>query len=131
MTASLVATSSALAFFLGCGELAALTVATESADLTDSMDAATAATHLSDTDDELVPALEDFVGATASGSLEGLASSSDGAVVVETRVPEVSGVTVLQVAATSSILLLIAGSADVEGAETILGFASTCFSKDI
>jgi hypothetical protein len=135
MTASLVATSSALAFFLGCGELAALTVATESADLTDSMDAATAATHLSDAEDELVPALEDFVGATASGSLEGLASSSDGAVVVDTRVPEVSGVAVVVAAAVvvletaSSIELLTAEATDVDGAEAILGFTSTRFSS--
>jgi hypothetical protein len=131
MTASLVATSSALAFFLGSGELAALIVATESADLTDSKDAATAATHLSDADDELVPALEDFVGASASGSLEGLASSSDGAVVVETRVPEVSGVAVPQIAVTSSSGLLTAGAPDVDAAEAILGFASTRFSRDI
>jgi hypothetical protein len=134
MTASLVATSSALAFFLGRGELAALTVAIESADLTDSMDTAAAAVPLSDVDDVLVPALEDFVGTTASGSLEGLASSSDGAVVVDTRVPEASGVSVLLVAvevAACSIGLLTGAVTDAAGTEAILGFTSTRFSSVI
>lgn len=136
MTASLVATSSAVAFFLGCGELAALTVATESADLTDSMDTATAAADLSDAADVLVPALEDFVDATVSGSLEGLASSSDGAVVVDTSVLEVSGVAMLQVAVVvlgvaCSIGLLTAGATDVAGAEAMVRFTSTRFSRDV
>ena len=91
---SLVATSSVAAFFLVCGELAALTVATESVDLTDSNDTATSAADFSDVADVLLSALEDIVGPAVSGSLEGLANSSDGAVVVDTRVLEVSGVSV-------------------------------------
>lgn len=91
---SLVATSSAAAFFLVCGEFAALTVATESVDLTDSNDTVTCAADFSDFADVLLSALEDIVGPAVSGSLEGLANSSDGAVVVDTRVLEVSGVSV-------------------------------------
>ena len=83
-----------MTFFLGCGELAAITVATESVDLTDSSETATFVTDFSDVADVLVPALEDIVGPAFSGSLEGLANSSDGAVVVDTRVLEVSGVSV-------------------------------------
>lgn len=89
---SLVATSSAVTFFLGCGELAALTVATESVDLTDSNETATSAADFSDFADVLASALEDIVGPAVSGSLDGLANSSDGAVVVDTKVLEVSGV---------------------------------------
>lgn len=91
---SLVATSSAVTFFLGCGELTAITVATESVDLTDSSETATFLADFSDVADVLVSALEDIVGPAVSGSLEGLANSSDGAVVVDTRVLEVSGVSV-------------------------------------
>lgn len=91
---SLVATSSAVTFFLGCGELAAITVATESVDLTDSSETATFVADFSDFADVLVSALEDIVGPAVSGSLEGLANSSDGAVVVDTRVLEVSELSV-------------------------------------
>ena len=105
---------------MGCGELAALTVATESADLTDSMDTATAAEGLSDAADVLLPALEDFVGAAGSGSLEGLASSSDGAVVVDTSVLEVSGVAVVVLVVASSPGLVTAGATDAAGAEAIV-----------
>jgi hypothetical protein len=141
MIASLVATSSTAAFFLGRGELAALTVATESVDLTDSMDTATASTDLSDVADVSIPSLEDFVGPAGSGSLEGLASSSAWAVVVETRVVEVSGVTeldgagmgdadVMLVAAWSFGLLVVGAKvvgadvvgAKVVGADAIVGF---------
>jgi hypothetical protein len=129
--ASLVATSSTVAFFLGRGELAALTVATESEDLTDSKDTATASAGLSDVADVSIPSLEDCVGPTGSGSLEGLASSSAGAVVVVTRVAEVSGLTaaadtgrggddVMLVAAWSSGLLVV--GAEVVGADAIVGF---------
>lgn len=131
MTASLVATSSAMVFFLSRGELAALTVTTESEDLTDSMDSATASADLSGIADVSISSLEDFVGPTGYGSLEGLASSSVGAVVVDTRVVEVSGVTTLDGAgmggadvmlvAVSSFGLLVVW-AKVAGADAIVGF---------
>lgn len=93
---SLVATSSAVTLFLGCGELAAITVATESVDLTDSSETATFVADFSDFADVLVSVLEDIVGPAVSGS-EGLANSRDGAVVVDTRVLEVSGVSMKRV----------------------------------
>jgi hypothetical protein len=157
MTASLVATSSAVAFFLGRGELAALSVTTESVDLTDSMDNATAASDLSDIADVLEPALEDFSCSVVSGSLEGLASSSAGAVVVDTRVLEVSGVTVLDDAGMGvvdvivvvvvvvmvvvvvvvvmetvwSVGLLVDGALVVAGADAIVGFTWTHVSSSL
>lgn len=154
MTASLVATSSPSAFFLGLGELAARTVATESAERTDSMDtaataaavsaaasAATFAAPAEDLSEALVPALEDLGDAGTSGaSLEtgaALASSRDGAVVVFTRVPDVSGVVtaeeagpgvadvVLVAAVVRSLGLLVAGADVVAGADAIVGFTYT------
>jgi hypothetical protein len=140
MTASLVATSSIVAFFLGRGEFTALTVATESVDRTDSKDTATTSADLSDVADVSIPALEDFVGSAVSGSLEGLASSSDGAVVVDTRVVEVSGVTELDAAgmgdgvvtlvAAWSLGLLVVGT-KVVGADDMVGLTYARFSREL
>lgn len=105
ITVSLVATSSAVTFFLGCGELAALTVATESVDLTDSSDTATSAADFSDVADVLLSALEDIVGPAVSCSVEGLANSSEGAVVVDTKVLEVSGVSVERCAGVELVMV--------------------------
>ena len=139
MNSSLVATSSPVAFFLGCGELAALTVTPESSDFTDSMDSA--GTDLgSDAAVALEPALEDFGGSDVS-TWTGSASSRAGCVVADTRVMLVSGgcgaVVLVEVevagagfaevvlVATCSAGVLVAGADVVAGADAIVGFTYT------